>query len=140
MLFDKIQKESKGIVFVQTTCAGIAEARAISLSAINEKLAISADYWLVNSIYPWKNVIQEIDQYMVVFMTQRELSDKLIKHIEAEHSYDVPMIVTTDAGITNQSYFFWVDTTLSSKDKYITEEEKRKSQKKDDDFHFEKLK
>ena len=140
MLFEKIEKDSKGIVFVYTTCACIGEARAIAFSAIENKLAISADYWLVNSIYPWKNVIQDIDQHMIMFATEKDLSDKLIKHIETEHSYDVPMIVKTDTAITNQAYSFWVESTLSSKDKYITEEEERKMKKKKEEFHLEKLK
>ena len=140
MLLEKTQKDSRDIVFVYTSCSSIEEARSIGLSAINEKLAISADYWLTNSIYPWKNVVQEIEQYIIMFATQRELGDKLIKHIEAEHSYDVPMIIKTNTDMVNQDYFFWVDTTLSNKGKYITEEEKKKMKKKDDEFHFEKLK
>ena len=140
MLFEKVDKGSKDIVFVYTTCSDISEARSVAMSAIEGKLAISADYWLVNSIYPWKNVIQEIDQYMIMFATQGELSDKLIKHIEAEHSYSVPMIVRSDIIATNEAYRFWVESTLSSKGKYITEEEEKKMKKKNDEFHFEKLK
>lgn len=140
MLFEKIEKGSKDIVFVYTTCASIAEARSIALSAIENKLAVSADYWLVNSIYPWKNVIQEIDQYMILFATEGEMSDKLIKHVESEHSYSVPMIAKSDISITNQSYRFWLESTLSSKDKYITQEEEQKTKKKGEEFHLEKLK
>lgn len=69
MLFEKVNKEEKNIVFVYTTCPNIIEARNIGLSAVREKLAISADYWLINSIYPWMNVIQEGDQFMLLFAT-----------------------------------------------------------------------
>lgn len=143
MLFEKVDKKSKDIVFVYTTCANIEEARMISLKAIEDKLAISADYWVVNSIYPWKNVIQEIDQCMIVFATQKDISDELVKHINAEHSYNVPMIIKTDTALTNPEYSFWVDSTLSSKDSYITEEEERllkKQKKTEEEYHFEKLK
>jgi len=123
MLFEKIEKGAKDIVFVYTTCGSLEEARSIGLSAVDEKLAISADYWFINSIYPWKNVIQELGQCMLMFTTQKYLSDKLFKHIEVEHSYNVPMIARSSNLITNQEYFLWVENTLSNNDKYITREE-----------------
>jgi uncharacterized protein involved in tolerance to divalent cations len=141
MLYETVSKESKDIVFVYTTCSSIEEAKSIGLSAVNEKLAISADYWLINSIYPWKNVIQDIDQYMLMFSTQKILSDKLIKHIEAEHSYSVPTVIRCDTTITNQPYSFWVDTTLTSKEKYITEEEYQLRKKNEKvGYRYDKLK
>lgn len=140
MLFEKVEKDEKNIVFVYTTCSSIEEAREIGLGAIKEKLAISADYWIINSIYPWKGVIQEIDQYMLMFSTERLLSDKLIKHIEAEHSYSVPMVVRCDVAITNQPYSFWVDNTLISKEEYITEEEYQLRKKQEEESRYGRLK
>ncbi len=141
MLFESVDKESKNIVFVYTTCSGIEEARSIGLSAVEEKLAISVDYWPVNSIYPWQNVIKEIDQCMLIFSTQKILSDKLMKHIEAEHSYEVPMVIRSDMKITNQPYSFWVDNTLSNKDKYLTEEEyEHKKKEEEGGYQYDKLK
>jgi len=140
MLFERIEKNSKDIVFVYTTCPSIKEARDIGLSAIKEKLAISADYWLINSIYPWNKVIQEGEQYMLVLATQKVLSDTLMKHIELEHSYSVPVIIKCDSLITNQPYHFWVDNTLTSKDEYITETEEEMKRKSEKGSNYERLK
>ncbi len=141
MLFEKIEKESKDIVFVYTTCAGLNEAREIGLSAVNEKLAISADYWIINSIYPWKNVIQEINQCMLMFSTQKNLGDKLMKHIESEHPYSVPMIVKCDTAMTNQEYSFWVDTTLSSQEDYMDQSQAQEKKKEEEaGYRYDKLK
>lgn len=141
MLFEPVQKDLKDIVFVYTTCSDIEEARAIGFSAVEEKLAISADYWPINSIYPWKNVIQEVDQCMLMCATQKYLGDQLVKHIESEHSYDVPTIIRVDSAMVNQPYSFWVDTVLSSKDKYISEEEYQKKKKEEEGgYQYDKLK
>jgi len=140
VLYEKVDKDLNDIVFVYTTCSSLNEAKSIGLSAIKERLAISADYWIINSIYPWKNVIQDIDQSMLVFATQKRLGEKLIKHIEAEHSYSVPVIIMSNSLMTNQSYSFWVDNTLSSKDKYITEEEHQLQKKKKNDPIYGRLK
>lgn len=140
MLFEKVSKDEKNIVFVYTTCPSVNEAREIGLSAISEKLAISADYWIINSIYPWSNVIQEGEQYMLVFATQKYLSDKLMKHIEAEHSYSVPVIVRTDTSLANQPYTFWVDNTLTSQEDFITETEDETRKRNERGYHYERLK
>jgi periplasmic divalent cation tolerance protein len=138
MLIEKVAKESKDSVFIYTTCANLYEAKEIGFSAVNEKLAISADYWLINSIYPWKKVIQEIEQYMLMITTKRDLSEKLIKHIEGKHSYSVPVLVGSDISMASQAYLFWLNNTLEDKEEYITEAEYQRQNKKED--HIEKLK
>ena len=140
MLFEKVDKSEKDIVFVYTTCPSVGEAREIGLSSINQRLAISADYWIINSIYPWSNVIQEGEQYMLMFATQKSLSVELMKHIETEHSYSVPVIVRADISMANQPYTFWVDNTLTSKIEYITETEAEIKRKNERGYHYDRLK
>ena len=140
MLFERVDKDAKNIVFIYTTCHSKEEARKIGLSAIYEKLAISADYWVINSIYPWSNIIQEGEQYMLILSTQKNLSEKLIKHIELEHPYTVPVIVRSDISMTNQSYSFWVDNILTSNKEYITESEDQIKKKKEKGEHYNRLK
>jgi periplasmic divalent cation tolerance protein len=141
MIFEKQDKENKDIVFVYTTCSNMTEAKTIGFISVNEKLAISADYWLINSIYPWKNVIQEIDQYMLLLVTKESLCDKLIKLIEDKHSYSVPVIIKSDISLANQPYLFWIENILTSKEKYVTEEEYQKGKtEKEKGYVQEKLK
>lgn len=122
-IVEKIEKKSKDIVFVYTICGSIEEAKFLGYSAIEEKHAISMDYWVINSIYPWQGVMKEVAQYMLMFSTQKNKSDKLIKHIEAEHKYKVPMIARCSTDMTNIAYSLWVDDTLEGIKKYITESE-----------------
>lgn len=140
MLYETIDKDAKDIVFVYTMCPSAEEARDIGLSAITEKLAVSADYWITNSIYPWSNFIQETDQYMLMFATQKHLSGTLMKHIEMEHSYSVPVVICSPTSITNQPYHFWVDNTLTSKEEYIIETEDDLKKKEEKNSNFERLK
>jgi periplasmic divalent cation tolerance protein len=140
MLFEKVDKDAKDIVFVYTTCADVFEARFLGLGAIKEKLAVSADFWVMNSIYPWSNVIQEGEQCMLMFATQKHLADMLMKHIEMEHSYSVPVIIKCDTAMVNQSYHFWVDNTLTSKDAYITMTEEELKRKNEQGYRYDRLK
>jgi len=121
-LFEKVEKGADDIVFVYTICANIEDARSIGYSAIREKFAISMDSWIIHSVYPWQNVIQEVDQHMLMFSTQKSLSRKLVKHIESEHSYSIPMIVVCNTNMTNIPYSMWVENTLKDSEKYIVDD------------------
>ena len=142
MLVEKINKESKDIVFIYTTCPTLDEARSIGLSVIKEKLAISADYWVIGSIYPWHNVIQDVGQYMLMLTTEKELSERLTKHICSMHSYSAPMIARLNTSLINPNYTFWVDNTLRSKDDYISEHDSKIKERNDDEdgYRYGKLK
>lgn len=142
MIVEKITHESKDIVFIYTTCQSADEARSIGLATIEERLAISADYWIIGSIYPWRGVIQDVEQYMLMLTTQKSLSERLIKYIEGLHSYSTPMITRLDTALINPNYTFWVENTLSAKDAYISEEERRQREEDEnsDGYHYGKLK
>jgi periplasmic divalent cation tolerance protein len=144
MLVEKVEKENTNIAFVYTTCHDWEEARSIGLLAIERKLACCSDFWEINSVYPWEGVIQEVDQYMLMLTTERRLSKELIEFIGSVHSYTTPMIAELDTALMNSSYKFWVDLTLRSKEKYISDEEGiRKTKDKDQEeagYHFGKLK
>lgn len=122
-LFEKIEKGEDDIVFVYTICGSTDEARSMGYSSIQEKLAISMDYWVINSMYPWQGVLQEVDQYMAMFSTTKILSKKLVKHLEAEHPYKIPMIVVCSTNMTNLPYSLWVGNTLKDDKKYNIEDE-----------------
>jgi periplasmic divalent cation tolerance protein len=141
MLLDKIEKGSDGIVFIYTMCGGSEEARDIGYAAVEEKLAISADYWITNSIYPWQGVLHETDQWMLVLSTQKLISEKLMEFIESKHSYNIPTIIRSDVLLTNKSFSLWLDNTINSDIKYITEEDdKIKRQHESKDYQFGRLK
>jgi periplasmic divalent cation tolerance protein len=144
MLVEKIEKKDMDVVFVYTTCHDWEEVRAIGLSAINNKLAVCSDFWEINSVYPWHGVIQEVDQYMLMLTTEKRLSKDLIEHIGDIHSYTTPMITQLDSAIMNSSYKFWVDSTLNSKEQYLSEEEGRlkeiQREEEESGYHFGKLK
>ena len=139
-IVQKIEKGGEDIVFVYTICGNMEEARSMGYSAIREKLAISMDYWLINSIYPWQCVIHELSQYILMFSTHKDISNTLMKHIEAEHSYSVPMITRCLTDITNIPYSLWVENTLKSEEPYITETEEEAIKRRQEDTGFNKLK
>lgn len=141
MIIDKTTQDK--MVFVYTTCNDKAEARHLAYSAVGEKLAICADFWPVDSIYPWQGVIQDVSQYMVVFTTTKSLSQKLSSFVGGLHSYSVPMIAECEMDFTSQTYKIWADKTLHNTSvDYISEENayKKLIEEDEDGYHPGKLK
>ena len=143
MLTEKIQKKNKDLVFVYTTCADKEQAKSIAYEVIGERLAASADFWPISSIYPWQSVIQDVEQYMLVVTTQKELAQRLMKYIESVHTYAVPVITECDISVSTQAYRFWIDETLENSKSFITQEQAAvadKADQEDQEFHLEQLK
>lgn len=137
MLVESIDKEHKNIVFIYTTCQDLAEAKYLSLSAIQEKLAICADFWEVNSIYPWHGVIQDVNQYMVMITTEKSLAEKLIAFVASLHSYSIPMISSCEPNFTNPAYLTWAYKTLNNNEAYKSAEEEASKERSisEDGYH-----
>lgn len=142
MLTEKIEKGAQDIVFVYTTCSDWEEARNLGLGSIEKRLGVCADFWEINSVYPWHGVMQEVSQYMLMITTEENKSQDLIKYIESLHSYTTPMITKLASNLTNNNYRSWVDDILNDKNKFITEKEQKKiiEQDEDDGYHFGRLK
>ncbi len=136
------KKSPDKIVFVYTTCSDRDEARHLGFSAVEEKLAICADFWAIESIYPWQNVIQDADQFMVMFTTEKTLAKKLAEFIAGLHSYTVPMISECDTAFMNAAYSAWAEKTLQSDEEYISETQAEKAIEilEEDGYHPGKLK
>lgn len=141
MIINKTTQDK--MVFVYTTCNDKREARHLAYSAVGEKLAICADFWLIDSIYPWQGVIQDVSQYMVVFTTVKSLSQKLSSFVGGLHSYSVPMISESEMDFISPAYKIWADRILHSETPdYISEESAYKKiiEEEEDGYHPGKLK
>ena len=140
MIIDEVKKEK--VVFVYTTVSGREEARSIGLASVEEKLAVCADFWAISSIYPWENVIQDVDQYMLVLTTEKSLAEKLVNFVAGIHSYTVPVVAACDVGFMHAPYLFWVDKTLKDKANYLSTDDEKKIQEdiEADGYHPGKLK
>ncbi|MCC6323871.1 divalent-cation tolerance protein CutA [Candidatus Nomurabacteria bacterium] len=138
-----LNKETQDkMVFIYTTCRDKGEAKHLGYAAVEEKLAICADFWPIESIYPWQNVIQDVVQYMVIFTTKKSLSEKLSSFIAGLHSYTVPMVAECDTVFTNRAYAAWGNKVLENQENYISEQEARMIEISDqeDGYHPGRLK
>ena len=95
------------------TCKDENEAKAIANECVKLKLAACGNYFPINSIYEWKENIENDNEIVLILKTNENKVNELKKKVEELHSYDIPCILELDAK-ANKTYNNWVTTYLEN--------------------------
>lgn len=97
------------VVTVTTTTDNPDEAQRLSTSAVEARLAACGQVSSpIKSTYWWNEKIETATEYRIDFKTQGVLTEKLIEHITANHSYETPEVVVTPIEDGNPAYILWI--------------------------------
>jgi len=114
-----------GIVIVST----YPDKKSISRVAhivVKRKLAACVNYTAINSVYSWKNKIENTKEFLALFKTTKESKQKLKEEIARSHPYEVPEIVELKMDNVSLPYMKWLeDSTLGGKPKKRNNTSKR---------------
>ena len=66
----------------------------------------------ITSIYEWKGVIEEDNEYILFIKTTEEKSALLIQKIKELHSYDEPECIGFKIEEGSQSYLKWIEDVV----------------------------
>jgi periplasmic divalent cation tolerance protein len=94
------------------TCSGEDEAKRISKTLIEQKLAACTNIFPIRSMYMWEGNLEEIEECSVLVKTSEERHESAIKMIRKMHSYKVPSISSWKAKET-ESYASWIEEVTS---------------------------
>jgi periplasmic divalent cation tolerance protein len=84
-------------------------ARALASSVVNAHLGACAQIvGPITSVYRWEGKVETATEWRVEIKTAADRVAELIEHIKANHSYDVPEIVTTPITGGSTEYLTWV--------------------------------
>lgn len=87
------------IRLVRTTFGNADEAARIARVMIEGRLAACASLSATHSIYRWQGKIEASDETAILFKTTPDRATALSAAIEAQHSYDQPVIEAWEADI-----------------------------------------
>ncbi|MEN3044001.1 MAG: divalent-cation tolerance protein CutA [Candidatus Hydrothermales bacterium] len=99
-------------ILVLCTTPGKEKACEISKKIIENKLAACVNYLKVDSIFKWKEKIEEEEEYLLLIKTKEEEFDRLKDFIKKIHPYEVPEIISLKIDKGNLDYLKWIDETL----------------------------
>ena len=83
----------------------------IANKLVKMKLAACVNITKIDSIYSWKNQIQNDSEYMAFFKTTKKNEKTLKNEIKKLHPYDVPEIAVINVNSMNKSYLDWLNNS-----------------------------
>ena len=99
---------------VFTTTGSKEDALKIARKILEERMVACVQIGgPIVSIYRWKEIIQEDEEWRITIKTRRDMYERLEKTIKDIHPYEVPEIIGMPLTVGNREYFEWVDEEVS---------------------------
>ena len=84
----------------------------IANSVVKKRLAACVNFTKIDSIYTWKNKLENTEEFLALFKTTNTKKELLKKEIKKSHPYKAPEIMELKVNSVNKSYLNWlVDST-----------------------------
>jgi periplasmic divalent cation tolerance protein len=95
---------------VLVTCASLPEARKISRSLIQKRLAgcVNIQTAPVESIYRWKKEIETAREHLLLIKTTARRLKSLEREVFRLHSYDTPEFLALSVASGSRAYLRWL--------------------------------
>ena len=84
------------------------EARRIGKALVWEKLVACINYFPINSIYWWKEKVEESAEIALIAKTRVELVEQVISRIKQLHSYQITCTVSWIIEKGDPDCFSWI--------------------------------
>ncbi|HEX3784613.1 MAG TPA: divalent-cation tolerance protein CutA [Pseudonocardiaceae bacterium] len=94
---------------VGTTTGSQAEALALASSVVEARLGACAQVsGPITSVYRWAGEVSTDEEWDLTVKTAADRLPALIDHLKANHSYDLPQILTTEIAGGSPEYLAWI--------------------------------
>ncbi|EMY70764.1 divalent-cation tolerance protein CutA [Leptospira vanthielii] len=98
---------------VYVTFSSEGEAKKIAKIVVTDRLAACANIVSgMDSIYIWKDVLEESKEVVCLLKTTSEKAELLMQRIKELHSYETPCIVLWPIVSGNPDYLDWIRNSL----------------------------
>ena len=99
-------------IAVFTTTDSLEEARKLTKSLVEQKLAACAQISEIESFYTWDKEVQNDQEFRIMFKTTKDKYKDVEKAILKIHSYDLPAIYAVDVDELYKAYGDWVNESI----------------------------
>jgi len=91
-----------------STCGTADEARRIARTLVDERLAACVNITKIDSIYRWKDQIEESEEQLLIIKTRSSIYERAENRIRALHSYELPETIALKVERGYAPYLDWV--------------------------------
>jgi len=96
-------------VTVTTTTPNKKVAKKIARKLVKERLVACAQIFPIESIYSWKDQIEEEKEWLIQCKTEIRNLEDIENLVHKLHPYEVPELIATPIAWTSSSYGEWID-------------------------------
>lgn len=96
------------IILIKTTYPNLDAAKNLARILLEKKLAACIQIQPINSLYSWKNQIEEAQEFLVEIKTREEFFNKINTVIKENHSYEIPEIIKINIAKIDENYQSWI--------------------------------
>jgi uncharacterized protein involved in tolerance to divalent cations len=105
----------KIMLIIFTTTPNEAEAESLARQLIEQKLAVCVQVLpKMKSFYFWKDELQIDSEHLVLIKTTDEKFAEIESFLKANHSYEVPEIISIQPHKVSDSYLKWLENHLNT--------------------------
>lgn len=101
------------LVVVTTTVGSEAQARALALAVVEERLAACVQVTPIESTFRWDGELQQTPEWACHMKTTPARLEGLIARVEALHPYEVPEILAVPVLAGHLPYLQWVARSVA---------------------------
>ena len=99
---------------VLTTASSKEEARRLAKTLVERRLAACVNIVPnINSIYRWKEKVEESQEFLLLMKTTESGVPKLRDAIQELHSYEVPESIVLPIEDGSEKYLNWIEESVS---------------------------
>jgi periplasmic divalent cation tolerance protein len=97
---------------IYITAGDLEEAKRIGKTLIEERFAACANIFPIQSIYRWKNKIDEANEFGIIVKTKSEKVKDIERRVKEIHSYEVPCVVSFKMDEGSADYLKWIEESV----------------------------
>lgn len=98
-----------------TTCGDRDEAGRIARKLVGDRLAACVNIVSgVDSVYRWKDDVEEDREALLVIKTSRQNFEALAAAIRAESSYELPELLAVPVVAGSEEYLSWISSSVEA--------------------------
>lgn len=91
------------------------KARQIAKILLKENLIACANIFKIDSVYRWKDELEEAREYAVFFKTRKRCYKEIEKRIKELHPYECPAIIELPIKEGSSDYLNWLTGETKAK-------------------------
>lgn len=108
------KKKKSGVIIISTFPTEESLREIAKDLIVKEKICACVNYAKIQSLYFWRNKLEDHAEFLTLFKTTSQRSKKLKAEIKKRHPYEIAEVVELKMNDVSESYVAWMEELTNS--------------------------